>query len=141
MLDVWQPFTAFPDRPLSADAADGPFADGIARLDGTGAGRVLQSIVERWLDTGRVLPHRTKLLILAVVAYGLSQEALTAKVRTRLAEQHGGSANDFEAAVKRVRKHTQSLSRNKTIAGIAAIGISNSLARLGTLEALAPTSG
>ncbi len=106
LLSGWQRLRSFPAHPLHTDDIDGPFAPWVARLAGTCAGRVLHDVVERWWGEDSALPRRTKLLILAVVAHGLSRRALTARVGELLAEQYDVSETEFKATVEHLRGET-----------------------------------
>lgn len=60
-------------------------------------------MAERWWQANSALPRRTKLLILAVVARGLSRGALTERVESLLQEKYDLSAADFTAPVAHLR--------------------------------------
>jgi alkylhydroperoxidase family enzyme len=84
---------------LRGEDADGLLGDWIHQLRGTPVGAVVQTLVNQWLDDGRPLSVRTKLLMLAVVARGVAAEHLEAHLRTRLVERFGLSPAAFDEAV------------------------------------------
>jgi alkylhydroperoxidase family enzyme len=71
----------------------------IHTLRGTPVGTVVQTLVHQWLDDDRPLSVRTKLLMLAMVARGLSATKLEDRLRSHLAAHHSISPDAFDAAV------------------------------------------
>ncbi len=85
---------------LSADAPGGLLAPWVRTLRKTPVGTVMHSLVDEWLSDERPLSVRTKLLMLAVVARGLSCTALEDHLRSHLSEHHSVSPNAFEQVVE-----------------------------------------
>lgn len=103
LLKGWQRLHGPHKPPLQAADCDGPFAAWTERLCGTHVGRVLQAATTAWIDEKRALPLRSKLLMLAVVARGLDDEALSDRVQMLLADQCGVGAEEVETAVNHLR--------------------------------------
>jgi hypothetical protein len=84
---------------LDDEEANGPLSPSVGQLRGTPVGTVVRDLAEQWLNEGRPLSVRTKLLMLAVVARGVAADTLEGRLRTRLAERHDLSPNAFDDAV------------------------------------------
>jgi len=88
---------AGPDLP--SEAPDGPLAPWENTLRGTPVGRLVQQMTAQWLSTEEALSRTTKLLMLAVVARGVSADELEATLRSALREHHDLSGTAYAAAV------------------------------------------
>lgn len=102
LLSGWRYFQKPQASPLGAGDCESPLSEWTTQLGGTHVGRVLQAVTTAWVDDG-ALPLRTKLLMLAVVARGLDDDALSDRVKALLAEQCGLGAEEVEAAVNHLR--------------------------------------
>lgn len=101
---VHAPIQSPVDAAGDAGQQNGLVSEAVARLRGTVAGRVVQIATRRWLRRGGDgLPLRTKLLMLAVVAHGLSCEGLKARIRETLVGDEQVSESAFTAAVEHLR--------------------------------------
>lgn len=94
------------EAPLSAEELDGPFTAWIARLEGTPTGALLRDVTRTWVDESSVLALRSKLLILAVVAQGLSCEDLVDRVRALLLSECEILESEFRTVVTHLQGET-----------------------------------
>ena len=83
----------------SPQEPDGLLAPWLRTLQDTPVGALLQRLVHQWLAETRPLSVRTKLLMLAVVAHGLSASALKAHLRDHLQAHYSVSPDAFETAI------------------------------------------
>lgn len=99
LLAGWQALQGKKRPPLRAKDGHGPFAPWTSQLRGTHVGRVLHAATTTWQGESDALPHRTKLLMLAVVAHGMEDEALVDRVKARLIRQCGLDGEAVATAV------------------------------------------
>lgn len=86
-------------RPVLDARPEGALARWTRTLAGTSVGALLHEMVGEWLNADRRFSHRSKLLMLAVVAHGTGTTELEAHLQSRLAETYGCSPDAFDAAV------------------------------------------
>lgn len=103
------------EPPLKTEDLDGPFALWLSRLEGTPVGTLLHQSTRDWLQKDSALPHRTKLLILAVVARGLSSEELVDRCCTLLPEVCEMPEPVFQDAVAHLRSEAISDAESKLL--------------------------
>lgn len=84
---------------LSDEASDGMLGRWVRTLRGTPTGRVVQDMTEQWLASEQSFSTRIKLLMLAVVARGLSATALEEHLQAHLQEEYDLSEERFETAI------------------------------------------
>jgi len=89
--------TASPNAPRMD--AEGLLAPWVNTVRGTPVGRALRRVTARWRSAEDALSQRTKLLMLAVVARGVSALELEETLCSALREQHGLSNDAYDEAV------------------------------------------
>lgn len=84
---------------LEGETADGLLGRWVGTLRGTSAGALIKEMTDQWLAPDRPISRRTKLLMLAIVARGLSATDLEEHLQAHLRTHNELSSEDFETAV------------------------------------------
>lgn len=95
----WAEYLRMGPEPLLEEAEEGLLGRWLCVLRGTPVGQVIQEMTAHWLTPDRPFSIRTKLLMLAVVARGLSATEMETHLQTHLETQHDLSPTEFETAV------------------------------------------
>jgi len=86
-----------PDPPT--EEPDGLLAPWVKTLRGTPVGGLVQQLTAQWLSNEAPLSRPTKLLMLAVVARGVSADELEGTLRSALQDRHALSGEAYDDAV------------------------------------------